>query len=202
MPITKPKGKLIKAANYRVKYKDIFTAKEFYTALREYFKENGWHDGNGFEQYEVFLLEKITPGGFKEMTIRWRLQKTPDGSKYFRYHMDLDFLFLGVTTTEVVREGIKYKTNKGEVELTVTAQVEIDYEGKWRKHPLMKHFWKLFTERILGGEIYNEHRLELYREAYQLQNFIKQWFKMHRFLPYEESKAFFTSEAWPSHIPE
>ena len=45
-----------------------------------------------------------------------------------------------------------------------------------------------------------ERKKELYREAYVLQTFIKQWFKLKRYLPYEETKSFFPSAAYPSHI--
>jgi len=40
----------------------------------------------------------------------------------------------------------------------------------------------------------------LYRETYELHNFLKQWFKLKRYLPYEEHKNFYPSYAWPSHI--
>lgn len=200
MPVTRTKGKLVDAAKFRVKYKDIFTAKEFYEALRFWLKENEWHDGNSFEQYETYLLEKITTGGFKEMVMQWRLQKTID--KYYRYHLDLDFLWLGMTSTEVIREGVKYRTDKGEVEVQVKAVMEFDYEGKLKSHPFVQHFYELLTKRILKKELDYERKIELYRQAYQLQNFMKQWFKLHRYLPYEEATPFFTSHAWPSHTTE
>ncbi len=200
----KPKGTMIEAASYRVKYKDIFEAKAYYEALREWIRENGFHDGSPqkFEQYENHLHEKITPGGFKEMIIRWRTQRTPEDSTYFRYHLDLDFLWLGVTNTEVVRDGVKFKAQKGEVEVTVKAQVELDYEGKWEKHWFLKHVIDIFQKRIFQREIIAQHRWELYRDAYNLQNYIKNWFKMNKYLPYEETKTFFSSKAWPSHAPK
>ena len=55
--------------------------------------------------------------------------------------------------------------------------------------------------RFLSKEL-EDHRKELYREAYIMQNFMKQWFKLKRYLPYEESKSFFPSYAWPSHKKE
>jgi len=47
-----------------------------------------------------------------------------------------------------------------------------------------------------------QRKKELYQEVYQLQNFLKQWFKLKRYLPYEETKNYSPSYAWPSHLRE
>jgi hypothetical protein len=116
--------------------------------------------------------------------------------------MDFDFHCVGLASTEVVKEGKKLKVNKGEVELYITAYIDLDYKGEWSSHPILKFFNKIFPERIFRKDIFGSHKRELYREAYELQTFIKQWFKLKTYLPYEEKKSFFPSHAWPSHLKE
>ena len=57
-------------------------------------------------------------------------------------------------------------------------------------------------DKFFDKEELEKRTKELYQEAYELQNFLKQWFKLKRYLPYEDTKSFFSSQAWPSHIRE
>jgi hypothetical protein len=190
----------IRAARFRVKWKDIFNVKEFYRAMRYWFMENDWKDmEEGSEHYETLYYERIGLFGDKEMWWRWRPQKILNN--YFRYHIDLDYHLLYLVPTEVVRDGKKFKKDiyKGEVEIWITAVVETDWQDQWRTHPFLKYFNSLFRERIFRRQIYDEHKRELYREAFILQNFIKQWFKLKRYLPYEEVELFHSPKSYPSH---
>lgn len=201
MPAVKAEGKRIQAARYRVKYKDVFDMKKFYEDLHEWLKERQWVDlEDKSDHYETFYLEKVDMGGSKEIWIKWRPQKVPEKNSYYRYWMDFDFHLVGLGKVEIVAEGKKLKVNKGEVELYVTAYMDLDYQGEWSSHPILKFFNKLFPERIFRKDLFEDHKKELYREAYELQNFIKQWFKLQAYAPYEEKKSFFPSHAWPSHL--
>lgn len=192
----------VQAARFRVKWKDVFNVKEYYKAIHDWSEEYQWEDmEDDTDHYETLYFEKIGVFNDKELWIRWRWQKLPYKNSYFKYHIDLDFHYLYLVPTEVVHEGKKLKKDiyKGEVEVWITALIELDQEGKWSKHPLMRYFNKLFPQRIMRLDIFEEHRRELYREAYILQNFIKQWLKLKRFLPYEEVEPFFPSEAYPTY---
>ncbi len=202
-PIKIPSEALIQAARFRVKYKDIFDLKKFYEDLHLWLEERKWIDfEDGSDHYETFYLEKIDMGGFKEMWMRWRPMKIPIENSYYRYWLDLDFHCLGIKDVEVVKEGKKFSAHKGEVELTVTAFIELDYQGQWSKHPFLKFFNQIFPKRIFRRALFEEHKREIYREAYEMQNWIKRWFKLKRYLPYEEIKSFHPSYAWPSHKRE
>jgi len=192
----------IQAGRFRVKWKDIFNVKEFYRALHEWSLEYDWKDmEDQLDHYETLYFEKVGLFGDKELWNRWRWQKIPNENSYYKYHIDLDFHYLYLVPTEVVREGKKFKKDiyKGEVEVWITALIELDYHGQWSRHPLIRHFNKIFPERIWQKDLYEEHRRELYREAYVLQNFIKQWFRLKRYLPYEEVELFFPSLAYSTH---
>ena len=198
------KNQTITAAKYRIKWKDIFDAKQFYTAVHEWLDEYGWTDHeNKTEHYETLYFEKVGVMGDKELWVRWRLWKFPDGveNSYYKYHIDLDFHYLYLIPTEVMHEGKKFKKNiyKGEVEVWISSYVQFDYAGVWSKHPVLKYFNKIFPKRIFRKDLYDEKKKELYRESYILQNYIKHWFKLKRFLPHEEVKPFHPSYAFPTY---
>ncbi|MBT4651673.1 hypothetical protein HOC13_04080 [Candidatus Woesearchaeota archaeon] len=201
MPAKKPKGKLVKVARYRVKFNDVFDMKAFYESLHEWCKEYDWIDEeDGFDHYETLYLDKTDMNGMKEMWIKWRPSKIPTANSYYKYHLDFDYHVVGMSKKEIIHQGHKKKIDKGEVEIYITAQMELDYTGTWSSHPILKYFNKLFPERIFRKELFEQHKKELYREAYALQRFIKEWLKLKRYLPYEEAKSFFPSEAIPSHL--
>lgn len=205
MPIQKIGPNAIKAAKWRVKFKDIFHLKEFYRAMHEWMTEYGWSsteaDGIKIEedndQFETLYMERIGPQGDKEMWWWWRLQKLPTSNSYYKYHFDIDCHIVHMLSAEVMREGKKLKVNKGEIEINVWAYIEFDYKGEWSKHPILRMFNKVFPKRIFKKELYDDHKLELYREIYIFQSYIKKWFKLKSFLPYEEIVPFYPSWAYP-----
>ena len=187
---------------FRVKYKDIFDMKQLYDDLHLYLEEKGWTDiDDGLDHYETSYLEKVDMSGGKEIWIKWRPQRIPNGNPYYRYWLDISFHCINLQSAEVVKDGKKLKVHKGEVEIGVRAVIELDVGGKWSKHWLLNNFQKLFREKIYGPAV-DDHKKELYRESYEFHNIIKQWFKLKRYLPYEEVKSFYTSQAWPSHVNE
>jgi hypothetical protein len=188
----------------RVKYKDVFDLKGFYEALHEWLLEHGWKDQETkLDYWENYYGERIAQGGAREIWIQWRPWKDPSehGDAMLNYYLDFDWHCIAVTNTEIVRDGKKIKLNKGEVELKIRAYIEKVYEKKLEKYGILKPFIKLFTKKIYSQELELREK-ELYQETYAMQNYIKQWFKMKRYLPYEESKVFFTSQAFPSHLRE
>ena len=188
------------AARFRVKWKDIFNVKQFYRALHEWSNEYHYVDlEDRQDHYETLYLERIGHFGEKELWVRWRWIKSLN--EYFMYHIDLDFHYLYLLPTEIIHEGKKLKKDmyKGEVEVWVTALLEWDWQAQWEKHWFLRYFSKIFPERIFRKSITDEHKLELYREAYILQNFIKQWFKLKRYLPYEEVEPFYPSHAFSTY---
>lgn len=208
MPIKKIEN-FVEAAKFRIKFKDIFDLGEFYGILKDWLLEYGWSsvdtDGNieGNEEYfETLYLEKEGAQGEKEHIWWWRLQKIPTDNSYYKFHLDINFHNIAIVKTEVVRDGKKIKANKGEIEMNIAALLEFDYKGEWSSHPFLKFFNELFPKRIFRQEIYAMHKLELYREAYVLQAFIKKWFKLKRFLPFEETPMFHPSKAYPAWKPE
>ena len=202
MPIQKITN-VVQAARFRVKFKDIFHLKEFYRAMHEWMLEYSWSsvDSKGrlenSDRFETLYLERVGIDGDKEMWWWWRMQKIPTNNSYYKYHLDIDYHPLYIVPTEVMRDGKKLKVHKGEVEVNIWAYLEFDYNGQWSKHPVLKLFNQMFPKRIFHKELYEDHKLELYREIYVLQAYVKKWFKLKSFLPFEEITQFHDSWAYP-----
>jgi hypothetical protein len=184
----------------RVKFKDIFDMKAFYQSLREWIKEHEYGDyEEGIERWETVYGERVGKGGAKEIWFQWRVKKTAPGSEAFVYYLDLDFHCIALSETEVVRDGVKLKVHKGEVELKIGAFIDEKYKSDMYNHWFLKHVAKLFSRRVYRKEV-EQRKKELYQEVYVLLNFVKQWLKLKRYLPYEETKTFMVSKSWPSHL--
>ncbi|MEK6899867.1 MAG: hypothetical protein AABX05_01965, partial [Nanoarchaeota archaeon] len=136
--------------------------------------------------------------GSKEIWIRWRLFKPAENTPYLNYFLDVDFHVIGLGPGEAIKDGKKIKADKGELEVTIRAFIEKNYEEEFAKHGLLKNVLNIFSQRIYRKAL-EQRRLDLYREAYVLQTYIKQWFRLKTYHPYEETENFFPSKAWPSH---
>lgn len=179
----------------RIKYKDIFDLKSFYKGLRQWAKEYGWGDvetKGKKDGYERLYREVVYQNGSKYMEIRWRLFKMPEGAPYLRYYFDIDYKMVGLKSKEVVKDGKKLKLDSGEIELKFNAFVELDFIKDFDKNSILKTFKNLFMKRIYARTIHQREK-ELYQEVYGCLRFIKEWFKLRRYLPYEESESFFPS---------
>ncbi len=182
------------------KYKDIFDLREFYDNFRHWLMEYGWRDIEDHdEHFESYYGEKIDQSGVKEIWIRWRVAKQPEQAPYIHYFLDFNWHVIGLTNTEIVREGHKLKVNKGEVEIKINCYLQKKYKEELEKHFIMKHFKDIFEKRIYKKSA-DQRKKELYQELYEMQAWVKQWFKLKRYLPYEETKSYFPSAAYPSHI--
>lgn len=186
----------------KVKYKDIFDVKEFYTALQEWLNEHEWKDEeDGLDHWESYYAERVAQDGSKEIWIQWRPRKDAPGTIAFSYYLDIDIHCLGLGSAEIVKEGRKMKVNKGEIEILLKGAIEEKYLALLEKNKLLQQIKNLFQKRIYRQTI-DQRKRELYHEVYELQNYIKNWFKMKRYLPYDEHRSFFPSQAWPSHLKE
>jgi len=187
----------------RIKYKDVFDLKLFYKALHDYLYERKWgaHEGlkDELDRWETFYGERIDRGGAREIWTYWRLRREPDDAPFFNFYLDIEFHCIAITNTEIIRDGKKIKANKGEIEMKYYAWLEKKYEKQFENIPVLKGLLTLFTNRIYR-KVIEQRKKELYQEVYILANFVKQWFKLKRYLPYEEKKNFFKSYAWPAHV--
>lgn len=203
IPIPRDRLKVV-VPRFRVKYRDIFDTKAFYVALHEWLLEYDWKDReDGAEHWETYYAERIDQAGAREIWWQWRCVKDPQNAPMLRYYLDFDVHCIAITPAEVIEEGMKLKVSKGEIEIFMQSWIEELYKAKFddakQWNWLLRRAKEVFSQRVYK-RIFSERKSELYKETYALQNFIKQWFKLKRYLPYEEVKGFFPPQTWPSHI--
>jgi len=87
------------------------------------------------ENPEIFYLERILGTGVKEHRIWWRCLKVPQKSGYYRYFLKIDFMTLNMKSIEVMHQGHKMKTDRGDCVIRIWAYLQLDYNEKWRNSP-------------------------------------------------------------------
>jgi len=120
--------------------KGIFNFKDLYDLCRD------WLSQEGYDVYETKYKEKITAGG-KEVQIEWTAKKKV--SDYFRNIIGMQWLILGMNETEAEIEGKKVKTDKGELKIVFTADLEKDYEQKWEDQPAWKFLRGVYDKYVI-----------------------------------------------------
>lgn len=124
----------------KIKHKGIWNFSELYGFCFDFLKDEG------FTIKEKSYTEKVGGNG-KEIIIEWDSSKKV--TDYFKNHIKVDWHILGMTNTEIERDGSKESTNKGEVTLTVEAMLEKDYEDKWENKVLWKVLRGIYEKYII-----------------------------------------------------
>ena len=163
-----------------VKYEDVFNMKELYKATRDWLIANEYTTAKGSEKMEKFYLEKHTPNGARELWIWWRNARSPHESKYFKYHMNVDYHVLNMKDVEIMHQGQKLKANKGEVEVIINCWLETEAEFEVKKS-IFAFIAERFNKRIYKKQI-EEHKRDIKEDLDKLQNFIKQFLELKSFL--------------------
>lgn len=128
---------------------------------------------------ETKYREKVGQGGSREIEIKWHATKEFDD--YTRYRITLSWLVLGLNDVEIEKEGTKVKMNNGTIELTINSYLETDYEGRWETHPITR-FFKGLHDKYLYRRTYLDYQERIYKEAYKLENELKAFFNLNRFM--------------------
>ncbi|MEM4605655.1 MAG: hypothetical protein QW103_01290 [Candidatus Pacearchaeota archaeon] len=127
-----------------IKHKGFFNFTELYNFCYNWFKDNKYN------LFEEEYTEKLQANG-KEIVIRWSAKKKV--SDYFKEVISLRWHILGLIETEVQVGDKKEKTNKGEVKLSIKADLEKDYEENWSKTPFYKFLRGTYEKYIIRNTI-------------------------------------------------
>lgn len=181
--------KSVEVPTLKITFAGLFDMKELYKLIHEWLKDGEWRDSEGSDDlyHEILYHERISISGSKDFWIWWRMKK-PSGSNYYYYTLDINFLILGMTTSEVIHNGQKVKAHNGEVNIDITAKMNLDQEF-FDKSIFLRPFKYWFPERIFKKDI-ESHYDELYREAYNLQGTIKKFLQLKGFLAKMEVEPF------------
>lgn len=133
-----------KVFSTKLKYTGIWDFKQVYRFVYD------WLSDSGYSLKETNYSEKIKPDG-KEIEIRWEAKRKI--SDYFQFLITIDWLILGMTETEVQKEGAKMKMNKGYLEIKFSAVLVKDYEHRWENTALIKFLRGVYDRYIIKGRV-------------------------------------------------
>jgi hypothetical protein len=126
--------------NQFVKHIGYWNFKKVYDFSFEWFKDEK------YDIYEEKYDERLGEKG-KEVIIKWKCEKKI--SDYFRNVIELKWHILNMEKVEIERDGEKEKTNKGEIKITITADLERDYEENWEKKASWKFLRGIYDKYIM-----------------------------------------------------
>jgi len=169
----------IVVTKWELEYVDVFHFKNFYKATHDFLEQEGWVDpeDDGINWEYLYFERVIPPSGIKEHRTWWRMQIVPNNSSYVRYLMKVEYRGLYMQPIEVMLDGKKYKTWKGDITIYCEAILQLDYQNKWKKHWFLKHFDEFFRNRIYKP-YWEAHKLELYKKSYQFNREVKKFLQM------------------------
>lgn len=123
-----------------IKYSGIFNFKDFYQFCFRWLSGE-MQLGVSEEEYE----EKLK-GNSKEIKFKWK--GSGKVSEYFNYEVKVEFEIKGLTEIEVVQNGVKVKTNQGDLKVKIKGILVKDPKGQFETTPKMK-MWRGVYEKFI-----------------------------------------------------
>jgi hypothetical protein len=105
-----------------------------------------WLKDEGYKLKEKEYIEKISSFG-KEIILKWEASKKI--TDYFQHVIKVEWHILGMKDAEVEQDGKKVDTNKGEVKITIKADLVRDYEERWEDRPFYKFLRGIYEKYII-----------------------------------------------------
>jgi hypothetical protein len=161
----------------RIKFKDNFHAKNLYYFMYDWLVQQAWEPRKDEEFHEIFIGQNESAPGGSELWWYWRPRKIVN--EYIKWVLDINVHIILLRKVEIMKDGEKFKTNWGEVEIILKSRLQLDWKGKWQKHPILKHFEKIYRDRLYKEEIGREKK-KLIHETYRLQGAIKDFLGLER----------------------
>ncbi|MBI2663929.1 hypothetical protein HYX10_01140 [Candidatus Woesearchaeota archaeon] len=182
---------VIKIPTLGVVYKEKFVMQPLYRVVRQWLMENDYTDVQGDDSMEsaMEILYHYRKGtsqspNEKELRIWWRTVQMPIsrgrmGSKFYKFHIDIDWNVIQMYDIEIMREGKKEKVQQGELRIDIKPYIETPDTSKT---PLLKFFDRWMRTRLIKKNL-EENRKMLYQDAYRLQGMIKKYLELKTFIP-------------------
>lgn len=183
-----------------INYKGNFDMKMVYTLAHEWLCEEGWAERELDQDFpEIYYLQRETSFG-KELWIRWRMTKTPEGvarskdSSLFEFEMDIEFMVLGLKSTEIIVKGQKFKTNKGEVEVRINAGLVFDKGKYFSQNPWLKPVMHTWIKRVINPRFVSL-KGEMLGEQYRFREALTTYLQLEKLLGDKEFAEFWTNRS-------
>lgn len=182
----------VKLPDLEIVYRGTFVLQPLYRIIRKWLIENEFFDDrsdpsmeSGMEQLYLERRGTAQKATEKEWRIWWRTEKPVDRmgkSRYYNYHLDVNFNVIQSVDMEVMREGKKEVVQFGELRIMLEPYIELQ---DMSQHSIIKYIDHFFRTRIIKKNL-DEHRKMLYQDSYRLQAMIKKYLEMMSYMPKEE----------------
>jgi len=144
----------------KLRHKGIFNLGDLLKNIKDWLVYNGYGDEEKSFQ-EASYTERIK-GETKQIESKWIAQK--EVNDYFANVIEITFVIIGLADAEIDAQGRKIKTNTGEVEITIKADLIKDKKESWG--PFMRQLY----ENIVIKDRIGAYKTALYGKAYELHD--------------------------------
>jgi hypothetical protein len=155
----------------KINHKGVFDLGELYKNIKGWLEYNGYGDEEKNFQ-EASYTERIK-GESKQIESKWVAQKNADD--YFAHSIEITFAVVGLVDIETEKDGKKIKSQKGDLALTIKADLIRDYADQWS--PFMRSLY----ENLVVRERKNAQKTLLYGKVYALHDEIKEYLSMNEY---------------------
>jgi len=179
-------------AKWKVTVRDAYNMVYIYTMIHDWAMEEDWCSRDDSSFPETYYVNREDHKGRKEIWIRWRLEKHPEGmpkTSLWRYYMDLNWKVIGLAETEIVWKGQKVTADRGEFELECNAYLVIDTKNELSKGAF-KWAKDMYYKRVLKRQS-AVHWKSIYGDAYRLRDLVMNYLKLETFMPEKEAGEFY-----------
>lgn len=156
--------------NYRIQYDGLFSVKDLYALIDEYFEEKG------YDKREKKNIERVSQEGkFIEIEFEpWK--KITD---YAQSIIKVRLQMRDVKEVVVEKDGVKVKLNQGSVNVVMGAILQTDYENKWESKAMF-FFLRVLFDKYVFGSYTAEYKAEIINDFNQLIYQIKSFLNLYR----------------------
>jgi hypothetical protein len=175
----------------RIKHKDFFNVKYLYMMCHEWLMEHNWAPSKDDKWPERMYLHKWPATGGEEVWIWWRFRK--EFSNLLKCDLDIDWHIVGMESAEMIKDGKKYKVNKGEVEFKIYVKLIFDPKQDFNKNKFLSSIKETFWQRIYYKEILAQ-RKQLYHDVYEFKQVVKTYLNLQTYLPEAEGSKFWLDD--------
>ena len=152
--------------NVKIVQNSIFDMGELYKAMFR------WFENYEYAFHEVRYDEETTPGG-KNVRYYWVAEKKIDA--YIKFVIEVNVFIIGMGEVEIERNGLKAKSNKGNIEFRISGYLQKDYNNKWDN---LRVFHYIYDKVIAKARI-DRYESEFYNESKKLIDEIKAFMNLH-----------------------
>ena len=150
----------------------IFDYNKFYRIIYGFMKELGYF-------VKEIEYHHNTKGSTVNVGFYWDCIRDVDD--YSRFQIELFVDFPALETINVIKGRTKQTTNKGSGNIKIRATLLTDYDAKWEQNAIFNFFKTIFEDHFYKSSV-NKYLEELGKEMYEIENEIKSYFQMQKFM--------------------